>query len=87
MLVIAAAGEGAGALDPGLPGRAAKITSISGSAVDLDLEKFFDRAGHDIRMARVARKVADQRVLALIGRFLRAGVRRLRAQTVVHLRS
>jgi RNA-directed DNA polymerase len=42
-------------------------------AVDLDLDKFFDRAGHDILMARVARKVADKRVLALIGRFLRAG--------------
>jgi len=43
-------------------------------AVDLDLEKFFDRVQHDVLMARVARKVADKRVLALIGRFLRAGV-------------
>ena len=43
-------------------------------AVDLDLEKFFDRVNHDVLMARVARKVADKRVLALLGRFLRAGV-------------
>ena len=43
-------------------------------AVDLDLEKFFDRVCHDILMARVARRVADKRVLSLIGRYLRAGV-------------
>jgi RNA-directed DNA polymerase len=43
-------------------------------AVDLDLEKFFDRVCHDVVMARVARKVADKGVLALIGRYLRAGV-------------
>lgn len=44
------------------------------TAVDLDLEKFFDRVHHDVLMVRVARKVADKRVLSLIGRFLRAGV-------------
>ena len=43
-------------------------------AVDLDLEKFFDRANHDVLMARVARKVRDNRLLALIGRYLRADV-------------
>jgi len=43
-------------------------------AVDLDLEKFFDRVQHDVLMVRVARKVADKRVLSLIGRYLRAGV-------------
>jgi len=43
-------------------------------AVDLDLEKFFDNVQHDVLMVRVARKVADPRVLALIGRYLRAGV-------------
>ncbi|MBD3334730.1 MAG: group II intron reverse transcriptase/maturase [Candidatus Eisenbacteria bacterium] len=42
-------------------------------AVDLDLEKFFDRVVPDVLMARVARKVRDQRLLALIGRYLRAG--------------
>jgi hypothetical protein len=30
--------------------------------VDLDLEKFFDRVNHDVLMARVARKVEDERV-------------------------
>jgi len=43
-------------------------------AVDLDLEKFFDRVVPDVLMARVARKVRDKRLLALIGRYLRAGV-------------
>lgn len=43
-------------------------------AVDLDVEKFFDLVGHDALMSRVGRKVRDQRLLALIGRYLRAGV-------------
>jgi len=42
--------------------------------VDLDLEKFFDRVDPDVLMARVARKVRDKHLLALIGRYLRAGV-------------
>jgi retron-type reverse transcriptase len=33
--------------------------------VDLDLEKFFARVNHDRRMAAIARRVADQRVLRL----------------------
>ena len=41
--------------------------------VDMDLEKFFDRVNHDVLMARLARKVGDKRILALIGRYLRAG--------------
>ena len=44
-------------------------------AVDLDLAQFLDRVQHDVLMARLARKVADQRVLSLVGRYLRAGVR------------
>jgi RNA-directed DNA polymerase len=43
-------------------------------AVDLDLAKFFDHVRHDLLMARVARKVGDKRLLALIGRYLRSGV-------------
>jgi len=42
--------------------------------VDMDLAQFFDRVNHDILMARVARKVADERVLLLIRRYLEAGV-------------
>jgi RNA-directed DNA polymerase len=41
--------------------------------VDLDLEKFFDRVNHDVLVARVARGIADARVLKRIRRFLEAG--------------
>ena len=43
-------------------------------AVDMDLSKFFDRCQHDVLMSRVSRKVRDERMLQLIGRYLRAGV-------------
>jgi len=42
--------------------------------VDLDLEKFFDRVNHAVLMARVARKVKDQRMLKLIRRYLESGI-------------
>lgn len=42
--------------------------------VDLDLEKFFDRVNHDILMARLARRIADKRLLKIIRRFLQAGL-------------
>jgi len=42
--------------------------------VDIDLEKFFDEVNHDILMARLGRWVGDKRMLAIIGRFLRAGL-------------
>jgi len=42
--------------------------------VDMDLEKFFDRVNHDILMARLARKIADKRVLKLIRCYLQAGL-------------
>lgn len=42
--------------------------------VDMDLEKFFDRVNHDILMARLARRVADKRLLRIVRRFLEAGL-------------
>jgi len=44
-------------------------------AVDIDLAKFFDTVNHDLLMHLVSRKVHDKRVLSLIGRYLRAGVK------------
>jgi RNA-directed DNA polymerase len=45
-----------------------------GWAVDLDLDRFFDRVNHDALMARVAGRVHDKRVLRLVRRYLEAGV-------------
>ena len=42
--------------------------------VDIDLEKFFDRVSHDILMSRIARKIADKRLLKLIRLYLQAGI-------------
>jgi len=42
--------------------------------VDVDLEKFFDRVNHDLLMGRVAKHVADRRVLTLIRRYLEGGI-------------
>jgi group II intron reverse transcriptase/maturase len=42
--------------------------------VDVDLEKCFDRVNHDMRMGRVAKHIADSRVLTLIRRYLDAGI-------------
>jgi len=44
------------------------------TVVDLDLEKFFDRVNHDILMSRLARRIADKRLLLLVRRFLEAGM-------------
>jgi RNA-directed DNA polymerase len=42
--------------------------------VDIDLENFFNEVNHDILMSRVARKVADKRVLKLIRAYLNSGI-------------
>lgn len=42
--------------------------------VDMDLEKFFDRVNHDVLMARIEKKVSEQRVLVLIRRYLESGI-------------
>lgn len=65
------------------PGRSAHQAVRAGAAyvaegrrivVDIDLEKFFDRVNHDILMARLARHVADKRLLRIVRRFLEAGL-------------
>jgi len=43
-------------------------------AVDIDLAKFFDTVNHDVLMSLLRKSIADKRLLALIGRYLRAGV-------------
>ncbi|OWQ93995.1 group II intron reverse transcriptase/maturase [Sphingopyxis bauzanensis] len=45
-----------------------------GTVVDLDLEQFFDRVNHDILLARLSRRIGDTRLLAIIRRFLQAGM-------------
>jgi group II intron reverse transcriptase/maturase len=42
--------------------------------VDVDLERFFDRVNHDVLMGKLAKRIADRRLLGLIRRFLEAGV-------------
>lgn len=65
------------------PGRSAHDAVLKASkyvaegrtiVVDMDLEKFFDRVNHDVLMARLARRVADKRLLRIIRRFLEAGM-------------
>ncbi len=42
--------------------------------VDVDLEAFFDRVNHDLLMSRLAKRVADRRLLRLIRHYLDAGI-------------
>lgn len=44
--------------------------------VDIDISAFFDEVNHDILMAKISRKVADKRILRLIGNYLRAPMQR-----------
>ena len=43
-------------------------------AVDMDLEKFFDKVNHDILMSRLARRIDDKPLLKLIRLYLQAGI-------------
>jgi RNA-directed DNA polymerase len=45
-----------------------------GVVVDIDLSKFFDRVHHQRLLSRLGQKVADSRILKLIGRMLKANV-------------
>ncbi len=42
--------------------------------VDVDLEKFFDRVNHDVLMGKLHHRIADQRMLRIIRRYLAAGI-------------
>jgi RNA-directed DNA polymerase len=42
--------------------------------VHIDLEKFFDRVNHDVLMGQLSQRIADRRLLALIRRYLAAGI-------------
>lgn len=42
--------------------------------VDIDLESFFDRVNHDVLMGKLAKRIADKRLLGLIRRYLEAGI-------------
>ena len=44
--------------------------------VDMDLEKFFDRVNHNVLMGRLARRIADKRLLRIVRQFLEAGIMR-----------
>src|SRR5262249_11423051 len=39
-----------------------------------DLERFFDRVNHDVLMGRLANRIGDRRILALVRRYLQAGM-------------
>ena len=52
----------------------AHVTDGYRIAVDIDLAKFFDTVNHDVLMNLLRRTIDDKRLLALIGRYLRAGV-------------
>jgi len=56
--------------------RAVEVANQAGyvHAVDCDLKSFFDTVSHDRLTNLLARRIADLRVLRLIGRYLRAGV-------------
>jgi RNA-directed DNA polymerase len=43
-------------------------------AADCDLKRFFDTVHHGLLMHRLARRIADRRVLRRIGHYVRAGV-------------
>lgn len=43
-------------------------------AVDMDLEKFFDKVNHDILMAKLEKKIQDKRLLSLIRKHLKSGI-------------
>jgi RNA-directed DNA polymerase len=56
--------------------QAAEYVAEGRVVVDIDSEKFFDRVNHDVLMSRLARHVADKRLLGIVRRFMEAGMMR-----------
>ena len=50
------------------------ITSGKPYVVDIDLSKFFDRIHHDRLISRMGQRIADKRILRLLGLMLRSGI-------------
>jgi RNA-directed DNA polymerase len=50
------------------------INSGKSYVVDIDLEKFFDRIHHDRLISRMGQRIADKRILRLVGLMLRSGI-------------
>lgn len=54
--------------------------------VDIDLKSFFDQVNHDKLMRQLSSKIADKRILKLIGRYLRAPLRQADGSQTKRLR-
>lgn len=54
--------------------------------VDIDLKSFFDQVNHDKLMHQLSGKIADKRILKLIGRYLRAPMRQADGSQIKRLR-
>ena len=50
------------------------VESGKSYVVDIDLKSFFEEVNHDILMNGLTERISDERVLKLMGRYLRAGV-------------
>jgi RNA-directed DNA polymerase len=68
--------------------RAASDYVAQGKAwvVDIDLKSFFDQVNHDKLMHQLSGKMADKRILKLIGRYLRAPMRQTDGSQIKRLR-
>ena len=54
--------------------RACVVEEQKSWVVDIDVKGFFDNVNHDILLRLVGEKITDERVVGLIGAYLRAGV-------------
>lgn len=52
------------------------MSDVKNWVVDIDLSKFFDEVNHDRLLWILSTRIGDNKLLKLIGRFLRAGIMR-----------